>query len=335
MSELTCEVVQINKIDKHPNADSLSIVRIYDYPVIIRSEEWEVGDLGVYFPVGSILPLESWAKFLWQDRENPTEKQRMVKAIKLRGVFSMGLLIPIDKLGLQLNYKIGDNVADVLGVYEYEPPEPFSMGGKNERRPSWFQKYGSIENIRKYGGVLKRGEEIVLTEKIHGCCASFCWYEDRLWVSSRNLTKKLGGGDVWNNIAEKYKLAELLPNFSGLIFYGEIYGPIQKGFHYGSPKETSLILFDIFNINTAKYMDYDDFKNTAKMAAIPVVPEIFRGQWSSLEDLEGFAEGLTKMCDDKHIREGFVLRPTRERFNDEIGRVVLKIHGQTYLTRNK
>ncbi len=34
-----------------------------------------------------------------------------------------------------------------------------------------------------------------------------------------------------------------------------------------------------------------------------------------------------------HVREGWVVKPEQERRCDEIGRVILKLHGQGYLTR--
>ena len=157
-----CEVVRIGKIEKHPNADSLSITKIYDYPVIIKTEEWNEGDLAVYFPVESVLPDVSVFQFLWKEKENPSPKARMVRAIKLRGIFSMGLLIPMKKLytsfpGLSLDFewKEGDNLAEHLGVYKYEPPEPTNSGGPSIRAPHWMPKYTSIENVRKYGKYLQ------------------------------------------------------------------------------------------------------------------------------------------------------------------------------------
>jgi hypothetical protein len=36
-----------------------------------------------------------------------------------------------------------------------------------------------------------------------------------------------------------------------------------------------------------------------------------------------------------HNREGFVVRLVRERFNDEIGRMILKLHGQDFLVGGK
>ena len=43
-----------------------------------------------------------------------------------------------------------------------------------------------IESARKWAPrVLTEGEEVVLTEKIHGANGRFAWHHDRLWVASR------------------------------------------------------------------------------------------------------------------------------------------------------
>jgi len=40
MSEFKVEIVKVGKIGKHPNAYSLSITHVYDYPVIIKTEDY-------------------------------------------------------------------------------------------------------------------------------------------------------------------------------------------------------------------------------------------------------------------------------------------------------
>ena len=64
---------------------------------------------------------------------------------------------------------------------------------------------------------------------------------------------------------------------------------------------------------------------------IPAVPELYRGPWSP--DLARLAEGATVLGNGAHVREGWVVRPVRERVHPDLGRVILKRHGEGYLTR--
>src|SRR5437773_1584681 len=52
------EVVPV-VLEKHPNADALSIVKIYDggYQCIVRTEDWVGKDKGVYIQPDSLVPL--------------------------------------------------------------------------------------------------------------------------------------------------------------------------------------------------------------------------------------------------------------------------------------
>lgn len=335
MSELSCEVIQIKGMGKHPNADTLSITQIYNYPCIIKTEEFTPGDYAIYFPVDALLPNRPIFSFMWKGKENPTEKQRVVKAVRLRGVFSMGLCIPMKKIQEEygpFEYKVGQNVAELLGVEKYEPPESFSLGGDNEKRPVWFPKYTEIEHLRKYSHVLIPGEHIVITEKIHGTNVAFCYNEERFWVSSHNCVKKLGGGDIWNKTAEKLNIREQIKDFPGLIFYGEIF-PVQKGYDYGA-KNLSLRVFDIYNIETLRYLDFPIMMQILAAAGLEEVPILHHVRWTNLEAIEEWAEGKSDIG-GSHCREGFVVKPQKERWNQEIGRVILKLHGQEYLTGRK
>lgn len=344
MSEITCEVVEIKHLAKLENSDFLELTHVYSYPCIVKAGTFKVGDKAVYFPVDAKLPDKPVFRFVWKNKENPTDKERTIRAIRLRGTFSMGLCLPFDEVMEaypELNpddWQIGHNMAAALGVEKYEPPEPVFTGGENERSPGWFPHYTDIENLRKYHPVFREGEEVVLTEKIHGSNARFAYHEDRLWIGSHHNVKKLvqdSKPTIWNLVADKLNLAERLSAFPGLVFFGEVYGQVQKGFDYGVPPGTSdLILFDIYDISRGRYLDYDDFLKVAKKAELPVVPELYRGPWQGFnEQVEAIADGTSTLAN--HIREGFVLRPVKERFDDKLGRVILKLPGQDYLTGKK
>ena len=44
-------------------------------------------------------------------------------------------------------------------------------------------------------------------------------------------------------------------------------------------------------------------------------------------------EGMSVMPKAKHVREGIVIKPTVERYDNHFGRVILKLPGEGYLTR--
>ena len=330
MSEFTCEIVKIGKVSPHPNADTLSITHVYDYPVIFKTGELQEGDLAIYFPIDAILPNRPEFAFLWRERETPTEKERVIRAVKLRGIFSMGLLMPVRLFPEIKGGKEKDNVADLLCVKKWDPPLPLTLSGNDRKAPEWLPRYTDIENIRKYRHIFVDGEPIVITEKVHGTNFRAAYKEDDLWVGSHNLVKQ-NDNNIWSMIAKQYRLEEKLKTVPDMILFGEIYGGrIQGGFDYGL-KNPQLILFDIYSIKDGRYLDWDDFVSLADQLDIDIASILYRGPYTSLEDILFLAEGQSIMPNTQHIREGFVAKPIHERWHYEVGRVILKVHGEGYL----
>jgi len=343
-SKLICEIVKIGKFDKHPNANTLSMTQVYNFPAIFRTGEFQEGDKAIYFPVEAMLPIKPEFAFLWNNKENPTERNRTIKAKKLRGVFSMGILMPAKLFGLE-SLEVGTNVAQILGIFKYEPPEPSNLSGNNKSQPNWFIKYTDIESARKYSEIFIPGEEVIITEKIHGSNARFAWInqevdhdeQPNLWIGSHRLAKQDDCSNEWSMVAKNLEMKDKLSAFPNLIFFGEIYGKIQagNGYHYDIKNKVNLVLFDIFDIINARWLNYDNRKQIANTVGFPMVPELYRGPWTSFEEMEKFADGTTILGKYTHNREGCVIRPTAECWNEKIGRVILKIHGKEFLINDK
>jgi RNA ligase (TIGR02306 family) len=156
----TVEVVDIN-LENHPNADSLSIVRIGGYTVCVNTEQWKGKNRGAYIVPESVVDTTR-PEFAFLHKGRQLE---VIKVKKLRGVYSQGLLVPA-----QDDWELGRNVADELGVTHYEPSATKEKltPGDCEKDPINVSKY-DVDTLRKYRYVLTDGEPIVVTEKIHGC----------------------------------------------------------------------------------------------------------------------------------------------------------------------
>lgn len=325
MSEWKVQVVKVGALSKHPNADRLMLTKVFDYPVITGVGEFQEGDLAVYVPVESVVPADD-------PRWTFLQGHLRIKAKRLRGIFSMGLLAKaVDGM------KEGEIVAEQLRITKYEPPIGAVTGGEAEKCPFEWPKYTDIESIRRWPDVLKEGEEVVLTEKIHGTSARYVFKEGRLWVGSHNEVKKEIPGSVYWNAAAKHDLANRLQQFAGIAVYGEVYGWVQDLRYGHAPGAVSLALFDAMDLNTNRYLDYEAFVHIANILQVPIVPPLYRGPWK--ESLKALAEGTSVLLGPAktidHVREGFVAKPVVERFDERICRVILKYHGEGYLTRKE
>jgi RNA ligase (TIGR02306 family) len=321
MSTFKVEVVTLPKFEKHPNADRLFIAKIFDYPVIFNNvNNYREGDLVAYVPVDAVVPMTPEWAFLGE-----SERSHRIKAKKLRGIFSMGLLVNAPE-----GSKVGDDVTEQLGIIKYEPREPQYMGGENEKDPGFIPCYTDIENYRRYSHILQPDEKVHIFEKVHGANMRFLWHKDRFWLGSRNKIKKEDPKNLWWKAAYQHFLSEKAKRFPGLVFYGEVFGSNVQDLAYGARKNEIFIrCFDVFDINRGIYLSIEEALEFIQNAGLESVPHLYTGPWRP--DLVKLAEGKSTIADN--VREGFVVRPDKERWSDEVGRVILKVVGQNYLLR--
>src|SRR5690606_29446045 len=117
------------------------------------------------------------------------EKYRRIKAKKIRGIYSQGILVDTPWDLLPVGSDIGTSVIDVLQLKKWEeeeedniPNAKKSRGANAEKAPQgWSIPYYDVDGLRKYVDCLGENEEIVLTEKVHGSNAAFCHDGTRLW----------------------------------------------------------------------------------------------------------------------------------------------------------
>ena len=171
MSTCLVTVNRITEILPIAKADKLELARVLDWYCIIQKGSYKVNDLIIYVPPDSILPASLIEKF------NLTflKKNNRVGVLKLRGAVSYGLI-----LDNYLNFKEGEEVSAVLGITKYEQQDVYEaspMSGirqtsKKKLNPNFF-KYCDIENAKNYPDLFTTEDEIVVTEKIHGCLPSY------------------------------------------------------------------------------------------------------------------------------------------------------------------
>lgn len=113
MSTFTVPVIRVKSIQKHPNADTLSFIDVDGVNVIFRTGDFNEGDLAVYVPVEAVVPLKR-REFAFLKTKDGQETHR-VKAKRLRGLYSEGLLVPVEFFENE-----GDDVAVKRGIVKYE-----------------------------------------------------------------------------------------------------------------------------------------------------------------------------------------------------------------------
>lgn len=331
MSTFSVPIVEISKFGKHPNADTLSIITIDGCPCIFKTQDFKAGDLAIYIPVDAVIQedsdvgrrVASFVKF-----KNGLHR---VKALKLRQIFSMGLLLPIGDLFLSLP-PVETDVAGLLGIMKYEEPEEISMGGQQERDPGLMPVY-DIENYRKFGNVFTSDMEVCVTEKIHGTNFRVIHDGERLWVGSHRTWKKPGDENLWNRIVREYDLEAKLAAHPRYGLYGEVYGDVQDLKYGAKPGELKLAIFDVYVVDQklgSYFLPFHEMVNFCNKLELPTVPILYVGPHSQ-EVIKSLVSGTSQLADQ--IREGIVVKTTKQAWDRNIGRMILKYVSEEYLLR--
>lgn len=339
MSELKVEVVKIDEIKVHTNADTLELAIVKGWQTVVRKGEFKAGELVVYFPLDSVLPERlseaiGVTKYLRHGR---------IVAAKLRGEPSYGLLwnkrkaeeyiwpMPFDLR----NYGVGDDLTEGLGVTKWEPP-PIFNNEDAETPHVLFEKYSDIQNMRNYPNVILDGEEVVITEKLHGANSRHGYVNGEYMVGSHNMRKRENANSKWWSVFsdDMKELVRTVSEANGnmpVIMFGEIFGWIQD-LHYGFKQ--GAFGYRCFGIRVgAKYMNYPDFIGTCSMYKVPTVPILYCGPFSMAEVLK-YINSKSTIEGSDNIMEGVVITPTIERIDPKIERVILKYVFDQYLTRH-
>lgn len=207
------EVIRIESISPHPNADRLEIVKVFSgYQVVVQKGTYKLGDLAAYVPPDSLVPLDRNEFDFLNSRQESSKivdgkPYHRIKAIKLRGQYSMGMLVPVPTMTAQ---ELGEDVAGYFGVLHYVPPvkndntsKKTTYGSRAEEAPE--KDFGKpptydLEALRRYAEVFEAGETVVVTEKIHGANARYTfgargWFSFTTGIGSR-WALRIGGVEI-------------------------------------------------------------------------------------------------------------------------------------------
>jgi RNA ligase (TIGR02306 family) len=354
MSTLQVELCQILEVKPHPNADKLDLIRVKGWDTIVKRDQFKVDDSVIFIPPDAIVPaavhqglkITNYCAELPKSSQDAIDGKRRVKAARLRGVPSYGTVMSLDELYLILgekpSYSISNtDFAHLLGITKYEPPIK-STQGDVERDSPQFHRYTDIENWRNYPDVFKDGEQVVITEKIHGtnCRLGYCLdTKDETWkfMAGSHRTRRKEGL-YWEPFEWYPVLKEMITYLheqndnKPVVIFGEIFGAGVQDMNYGLAKKD----FRIFDIAiNGTYLDFSIAEACCRFYDIPFVPILYIGGYSE-EIINQFTDGQAFQTDENTKfkgREGCVIKSYIEDEDTLIGRKILKSISCDYLDR--
>lgn len=295
-------IEKIISVEKHPNADSLDICGCLGYHAITKLNQFKVGDIVVFIQPDCVLPDKPWAAFY-------KAKSNRVKAIKLRKVWSEGIIESLENVGIDIDLDTGAEVSALLGITHYEPPIPQDLNAKCALRfglgRTDEERFNNLE-------VIPYGEEVIVTLKIDGSSGSYgCKVingESDTFITSRSLELKPECINNYTRIEQKYNiLNKLKANNKSLCLRGEIYGVGIQAFANNPHSKLPLdfAAFNLLNLDTMTYEPFDECVKFCDKFGIPHVP-IIEKTILTPELIKKYSEDLTEI--DGKPFEGVVMK---------------------------
>jgi RNA ligase (TIGR02306 family) len=289
-------VAKIDSIAPIPGADNIEQALIGGWSCVIKKGSQSEGDLIICATTDATIPQDlSEAMGVTSYLRSGTR----VRTVKLRGVYSECLLIPLKyaEVSTKKSLEEGDDVMEILGISKWEPA-PKQLQLSSGKMVSYvpnpnFQVYHKFPNIKNVKNMFTEDALVQITRKLHGTNARYgivkksklsLWDRVRKFfgnkyvgyefiIGSHNTERgsdSRGFSDksnVWLDIAKEYQIEERL------WYYVKNTIPIE---HLGSGV---VIYGEIYGAGVQKNYDYGLV--TTKFAGFDVT---LNGRYLSTED---------------------------------------------------
>jgi RNA ligase (TIGR02306 family) len=403
------EVVPV-RLEPHPNADRLSVVRVYNFTVCVNTADWQGVEKAAYVQPDSVMPDTPEYRFLKdtaalrKEREeleaklaaehesdlcrlDYDEKSKALEAKidantkhlritvrKLRGVISMGMLIPVppcehcaygavpvdrrhemdDLEGTKVlctnQAQIGDDIADALGITHYDPPpveERYAGDDVASAPPMVYAPKYDVESVYKYAGCFEAGEPVYVSEKLDGQNARFVttWGEPYVEDTPGGQRKQVTPVNFHAGSRTEWKKEEGGSNW-WKVLRSNLW---LENWVLDNP---DLVVYgEVFGwVQSLRYgakpgelffrafdiMEGTKFWDAEKFVSLPREHRVpdLGVMPFDFEKLQALADGPSLIKGANHMREGIVIKPLRERQHPQLGRVMVKMVSNAYLEKS-
>jgi RNA ligase (TIGR02306 family) len=326
MERKLASIRKISNLSHIDGADKIEVATIDGWKVVVAKDvEHKVGDLVVYCEVDSFLPIKPEFEFLrkssYKKMSDGTEGFRL-RTIRLRGVVSQGLVLPLSIIEYtNVEFEVGMDVTNLLGIVKYEPPIPAELAGKVKGLfPSFLRKTDEelIQNLSSEYELFKENIFYV-TEKLDGSSATFYLNNGVFGVCSRNLELLETEGNTFWKVARELDLENRLRGYGhNLSIQGELIGEGIQGNPYKIKGQT-VRFFNLFDIDLQEYYSLSVFKETMRVLGLDTVPIL-----DTSFKLPETIDELLKYSEQKSVlnpdfdREGVVIRSTDRKISFKV-----------------
>ncbi|KAF4468038.1 drb0094 family rna ligase [Fusarium albosuccineum] len=361
-------VRQISAISPITGADRIETATIDGWTCVVPVGDFKPGDRGLYFEIDSLLPGADprWAFLAPKNGPTPPADIR-VKTLRVRGVLSQGLLLPllsfpevtavIDALSpAEIDVKLRDmSFEEVLRVRKYEKPVVPLPNGAPDVTPlpefPYFVPKTEAERVQNLPDVfISHGDEVFQeSTKMDGSSMTVFYLgadsphhdildadisSDGVYVCSRNrmlVENHPRSPPLFWSTARALNLPATLSSLGrNIAIQGELCGSsIQSNYEGFGRGEHNFFLFSVWDIDAQRYLPPREVHETwAPRLGVKHVP--VHG-YRPLKEIGGSVADLVARAEGKGVdgrkREGIVLK-------QEDGSLSFKAISNSYLLKH-
>ena len=314
MSERSlAHIEQIISLEPIENSDFLEKATVLGWHVVVKKDEFKVGDKVIYIEVDSVLPEKEEFEFM-------AKYKYRVKTIKFRGQVSQGMILPIPEKWFTHTYpEIGFDCTELLGITKYLSKSERDELAEDVRKialeksrlkkfmyrfnwyrrlfmprkqvvgfPYWVSKTDE-ERIQNIPQVLNdfKDEVVYITEKVDYQSATFTgkMLSNTTPIIGKYLPKKFKfivcSRNLVNNdksslywqIAEKYNFEKILKENPTLTIQGEQGSSKVQGNKYNI-SEPKIWIFNIYDHEKDYHYGYYQMLDFCMKYGLTTVPYI-------------------------------------------------------------
>lgn len=361
-------IQKIESLTPIEGADKILLAKVLGWNLVVKIEEFKVGDLCVYFEIDSVLDSTNpYFNHLKKDG-----KLKHLRTIKLRGQVSQGLALPISCLShygsvekkgdvtslifynsgiaIPMDLDIGTDVSDVTKTTKYEPQIPACLSGMAKGNFPSFLRKTDEPRVQNFPDVLREiyGVEMIGTMKCDGTSTTYYLRDEEFGVCSRNLNLKETEENSQWIMARKLDIETKMRKFRDFAKYhdwdfkdfaiqGELCGNSIQA-NKMKLDGLDIFFFNFWDITNHKYRSFETLQNFCKLSDLKTVPVVFKGilptDLLNVDSILKYADKLNYY--DNIPAEGIVWRPFVERESDILnGRLSFKTISNRFLLNSE